>query len=199
MARGWESKSVEEQQSAASTQVESKQRLTPQQAALGYPVRIVGVITGTIPTYDFFIQDATAGIYVEGNPPQLPSHHFGYIAEVIGVTGAGQFAPVIREGTTRLLGKGPLPPSHLFTMSEIATGVTCPRAVLFHESGKATAIVTKNAIRSFCFRMIAPFRETIQSVLVATTCSDDLLSTILFPWVCSHLHGQATESLRTES
>lgn len=33
MARGWESKSVEEQQSAARTQVESKQRLTPQQAA----------------------------------------------------------------------------------------------------------------------------------------------------------------------
>jgi hypothetical protein len=34
MARGWESKSVEEQQSASNTQVESKQRLTPQQAAL---------------------------------------------------------------------------------------------------------------------------------------------------------------------
>ena len=33
MARGWESKSVEEQQSAANTQVESKQRLTRQQAA----------------------------------------------------------------------------------------------------------------------------------------------------------------------
>lgn len=33
MARGWESKSVEEQQAAASTQVVSKQRLTPQQAA----------------------------------------------------------------------------------------------------------------------------------------------------------------------
>jgi hypothetical protein len=33
MARGWESKSVEEQQAAASTQVESKQRLTPQEAA----------------------------------------------------------------------------------------------------------------------------------------------------------------------
>jgi hypothetical protein len=33
MARGWESKSVEEQQAAASTQAESKQRLTPQQAA----------------------------------------------------------------------------------------------------------------------------------------------------------------------
>jgi hypothetical protein len=33
MARGWESKSVEEQQSAASTKGESKQRLTAQQAA----------------------------------------------------------------------------------------------------------------------------------------------------------------------
>ena len=33
MARGWESKSVEEQQSAASTQTESKQRLTPEQTA----------------------------------------------------------------------------------------------------------------------------------------------------------------------
>jgi hypothetical protein len=33
MARGWESKSVEEQQAAAGAQVESKQRLTPQQAA----------------------------------------------------------------------------------------------------------------------------------------------------------------------
>ncbi len=33
MARGWESKSVEEQQAAAIAQAESKQRLTPQQAA----------------------------------------------------------------------------------------------------------------------------------------------------------------------
>ncbi len=34
MARGWESKSVEEQQAAASIQIELKQQLTPQQAAL---------------------------------------------------------------------------------------------------------------------------------------------------------------------
>jgi hypothetical protein len=33
MARGWESKSVEEQQAAAVQQTESKQRLTPEQAA----------------------------------------------------------------------------------------------------------------------------------------------------------------------
>jgi hypothetical protein len=34
MARGWESKSVEEQQSAATTEAASKQRLTPEEAAL---------------------------------------------------------------------------------------------------------------------------------------------------------------------
>ncbi len=33
MARGWESKSVEEQQAAATTQNQSKQRLTPLEAA----------------------------------------------------------------------------------------------------------------------------------------------------------------------
>jgi hypothetical protein len=33
MARGWESKSVEEQQSAADAPLQSKQRLTPEQAA----------------------------------------------------------------------------------------------------------------------------------------------------------------------
>jgi hypothetical protein len=33
MARGWESKSVEEQQAAAQTKVESKQRLTSEQSA----------------------------------------------------------------------------------------------------------------------------------------------------------------------
>ncbi|HMH06914.1 MAG TPA: hypothetical protein VK579_09590 [Terriglobales bacterium] len=33
MARGWESKSVEEQQAAATLKAESKQRLTPEQAA----------------------------------------------------------------------------------------------------------------------------------------------------------------------
>ncbi|MGH9545880.1 MAG: hypothetical protein ACRD23_11765 [Terriglobales bacterium] len=33
MARGWESKSVEEQQAASGIQVESKQRVTPEQAA----------------------------------------------------------------------------------------------------------------------------------------------------------------------
>jgi hypothetical protein len=33
MARGWESKSVEEQQAAAGLQVEPKQRVTPEQAA----------------------------------------------------------------------------------------------------------------------------------------------------------------------
>jgi hypothetical protein len=43
------------------THVDQIRRLTPEQAALGYPVRIRGVITMDAPAPDFFVQDATPG------------------------------------------------------------------------------------------------------------------------------------------
>jgi hypothetical protein len=43
MARGWESKSVAEQQAAAAQQAESKQRLTPEQAALKQQAEAIGL------------------------------------------------------------------------------------------------------------------------------------------------------------
>ena len=49
------------------TSAEQVRGLTPDQAALGYPVRIRGVVTDDVPAPDFFIQDSTAGIYVEGS------------------------------------------------------------------------------------------------------------------------------------
>src|SRR5215468_55080 len=72
-------------------------RLTPEQAALGYPVRICGVITMDAPQPDFFLQDATAGIYTEGSESPKYPHVLGQLVEVEGVTGPGKFAPVIRE------------------------------------------------------------------------------------------------------
>jgi signal transduction histidine kinase len=96
--------------------------LTPEQASLGYPVRLRGVITMDAPAPDFFVQDATAGIYVEGTlSPKYP-HLLGDEVEVEGVTGPGKFAPVIRENGTRVLGKGILPKTQLFPFSELANG-----------------------------------------------------------------------------
>lgn len=49
------------------TRADQIRRLSPAQALLGYPVLVRGVITMDAPAPDFFVQDATAGIYVEGS------------------------------------------------------------------------------------------------------------------------------------
>src|SRR5882724_13057589 len=69
------------------TSVDQVRRLTPDKAQLGYPVRIRGVITDDIPRPDFFVQDETAGIYVEGSRSPRISHVFGDFVEVEGITG----------------------------------------------------------------------------------------------------------------
>ncbi len=104
------------------THADQVRRLTADQAALGYPVRIRGVITDDVPAPDFFVQDSTAGVFVEGSHAPLFPHLLGNLVEVEGVTGPGRFAPVIRERSVRVLGKGTFPSAHLYSFSELADG-----------------------------------------------------------------------------
>jgi signal transduction histidine kinase len=104
------------------THVNQIRGLSAEQAALGYPVLIRGVITMDAPAPDFFVQDATAGIYVEGSVSPKYSHLLSQFVEIEGVTGPGKFAPVIRETTFRELGKGVLPKPQRLPFSEIANG-----------------------------------------------------------------------------
>lgn len=97
-------------------------KLSPEEAARGYPVRVRGVITGDVPSPDFFVQDSTAGVYVEGSQSHLFPHHLGDLVEIEGITGPGKFAPVIREQKLRVLGKGTLPKARLYAFSELAGG-----------------------------------------------------------------------------
>jgi len=97
-------------------------RLSPDQAALGYPVRIRGDITDDVPAPDYFVQDATAGIYVEGSHSPVFRHTLSDEVEIEGITGPGKFAPVIRERTVRVIGQGTLPQARLYTFSELANG-----------------------------------------------------------------------------
>src|SRR5579864_3392939 len=97
-------------------------RLTPEQAAPGYPVPVRGVITMDAPAPDFFIQDSTAGIFVEGSRAPVYSHALGQIVELEGVTGPGKFAPVIREQSVRVVGKGSMPQAQLSAFSDLADG-----------------------------------------------------------------------------
>ena len=104
------------------THADQVRRLSPEEAALGYPVRIRGVVTDDVPSPDFFVQDATAGIYVEGSPAPKFAHHWGDLVELEGTTGPGKFAPVIREQRTRVVGKGTLPSTRTYRFSELGGG-----------------------------------------------------------------------------
>jgi signal transduction histidine kinase len=97
-------------------------QLTPEQAAQAYPVRIRGVVTGDFPAPDLFVQDSTAGIYVEGSASPNFEHHLGDLVEIDGVTSPGKFAPVIREHSLRIIGQGSLPKAKLYSFNELADG-----------------------------------------------------------------------------
>src|ERR1051326_231394 len=68
------------------THTEQIRQLSAVQAAEGYPVRVRGVVTDDVPSPDFFVQDATAGVYVEGNTVESFPHLLGDLVEVEGVT-----------------------------------------------------------------------------------------------------------------
>jgi signal transduction histidine kinase len=74
------------------------------------------------PAPNFFVQDATAGIYVEGSVSPKFTHLLSQFVEIEGVTGPGKFAPVIREIKLRVLRKGELPTPRLFSFSELENG-----------------------------------------------------------------------------
>src|SRR5579871_648036 len=59
-------------------------QLKPEQATLGYPVRVRGVVTNDVPAPDFFVQDSSAGVYVEGARNSSFAHKFGDLIEVEG-------------------------------------------------------------------------------------------------------------------
>lgn len=104
------------------TRADQVRHLTPDQAAQGYPVRVRGVVTDDVPSPDLFVQDSSAGVYVEGSRSANFVHHFGDLIEVEGITGPGKFAPVIVEQKSRVLGKASLPKARTYSFDELADG-----------------------------------------------------------------------------
>ncbi len=104
------------------THADQVRHLSPEEAALGYPVHIRGVITNDVPSPDFFVQDDTAGIYVEGSASPRFVHHWGDLVELDGITGPGKFAPIIREQKFRVVGQGKLPQARTYSFIELAAG-----------------------------------------------------------------------------
>jgi len=104
------------------TRIEQIRSMTPEEAARGYPTRIRGVVTYyNMLARDLFIQDSTAGIWVDSDYAK-PDLHVGEFVEVEGVSGIGDFSPEIERSRFRSLGESPMPRPARPSSDELASG-----------------------------------------------------------------------------
>lgn len=93
------------------TSVIAVRRLSPSEAARGYPVHISGVVTyreATGPS--FFVQDSTGGIYIDASQPELPAGlQPGVRVELSAVSRPGYFAPILVNPRITALLPGTMP------------------------------------------------------------------------------------------
>jgi len=92
------------------TRAQQIRELTPEQAALGYPVRLKAVVTyyDDSQEKDLFVQDSSAGIWVDISSLKLTSRP-GQQVELEGRSGLKDFAPQITQPRLRLLGEAKMP------------------------------------------------------------------------------------------
>jgi len=95
--------------------------LAPHEAAHGIPVHVRGVVTYYDPALpDLFVQDSTGGIFLACQKPVDVRR--GQLIEVTGVTGPGEFAPVIEKPKIRVLGPGVLPKPLRVPLEDLKSG-----------------------------------------------------------------------------
>ncbi len=108
--------------------------LTPAEAMKHYPVHLKAVCTVCfVGWHGFFVSDGKAGVYVETKNHVLLTSaiHPGTWLDIEGVTGPGEYAPVVDQSTLRILGDKPLPPAREVDMDRISTGVEDGQWIVF--------------------------------------------------------------------
>jgi hypothetical protein len=106
---------------------EGIRRLSPSEAERHYPVYLKGTVTffdQRVPTAAYrFVEDETAGMYVSPQTSQeMTNLATGQLVEIRGVTGRGEFAPVVEAREIRILGKGKFPAAKPVTFEEVISG-----------------------------------------------------------------------------
>lgn len=92
-------------------------------ATLGLPVRVRGVVTYTEQSWagQFFMQDATAGVFVGHSGREAPQP--GQVVDVSGTSHPGAFAPYIKNPRWSVVGSAPLPDAREISMERFASGI----------------------------------------------------------------------------
>lgn len=96
--------------------------LTPEQAARKLPVHLRAVVTfWDTGLYSRFVQDATAGIYLQ-EMTNMPAVVRGQTVDIEGVTGPGEYAPVIVPTQVKVVGEGEYPAARPVTAVDLVSG-----------------------------------------------------------------------------
>ncbi|MEO8481663.1 MAG: response regulator [Acidobacteriota bacterium] len=103
------------------TNVRDIRQLAPDEARRGYPIQIRAVVTTQlrVGSNAGFVQDGTSGIFIGAADGALP---VGRLADISGVTAAGDFAPIISNGRLRVIGPSAMPTPARMPMSELFSG-----------------------------------------------------------------------------
>jgi signal transduction histidine kinase/DNA-binding response OmpR family regulator len=125
--------------------------LTAEEAARAYPVHLKAVVTCYIPDLDtLFVHDSSGSVFVEAAGRPVPPLHAGSLIELKGVSGPGEFAPIVVQSQIRVLGESHVPAkaprvgfARLLTGAEDARWVEVEgvvRAVWGSEAGRYVAM-----------------------------------------------------------
>jgi signal transduction histidine kinase/CheY-like chemotaxis protein len=102
--------------------------MTDEEGARGYPVLLQAVVSYYDPNIDprhgaLFVLDKTGGIFVAVPARPVLPIHAGSLLEIRGVTGAGDFAPVVDHPQIRVIGESHLPADvKLASLGQMLTG-----------------------------------------------------------------------------
>lgn len=103
------------------TRAQAVLSLPAEVASTRVPVNVRGVVTAAEPDWQgkFFVQDATAGVFVYslGRQPKI-----GDFVTVSGVTSPGAYAPIVRASSWRKLGVAELPPAKEVPIDRLMAG-----------------------------------------------------------------------------
>lgn len=126
VAAGWWLVSVAPAQSTNLLLTNASQILAlPADQAFGHPVHIRGIVTAAQPDKEwsgrFFVQDPTAGIFVENISTNQPRP--GDWVEIDGLSHPGGYAPIITSPRWHKLGEAPLPPAKPVPIEQLMAGI----------------------------------------------------------------------------